>query len=421
MKLFNLFNKKSLLKSASLHKQARPSPEKKAPLKISVGKLKIGMFVTELDKPWEETPFFVQGFYIRSQEDINEISIYCHYVFVDPFFDPKKVTPPQKAQKPLELQSLKEEQSTHRRVNSLTKSLLDEIRLGGRIAHEKVSAVVHECLDSIISNADALLLINKMALKFEGLEKHSIGTCILSIAFGQHLGYSTEETKKLGTSALLHDVGLLELPDELLQKMLSSQALTSQENNMLKQHVVYGRNTLMANKSLWHAVDAVYSQHEHYDGSGYPRHLEKDAIPKFAQIISLADTYDTLTTQWGGSPAISSLDALKIIYREQKKKFDPILAQKFIKFIHIYPPGSIVQIRNGDIGVIVKRNTSNKYLPTILVLRDEFGNRAKPRLVDLAKLQHKSDDQTPPIIKMYPSGSFDIDVYDLFDKGLIEW
>lgn len=390
-------------------------------IRIPVAKLEIGMFVSELDKPWDETPFLIQGFYIRNIQDIEEVSNHCDHVTVDTFFYSKSTPAPNGLIHKLpDQQEWGAAQATHTRVQSLTKGILDEIRLGGHIANEKVTEIVDQCIESVLTNTDAVLLINQMALKHSSLERHSVSTCILAVAFGRHLGYPRDSLEKLGSAALLHDVGMLKLPEDLLEKAYSSLVLTDQEAEVLKKHTTYGRDILMANTSLWHAVDIAYTHHENCDGSGFPRGLKEKSIPKFSQVVAITDTYESLTSHWRGSKPISSLDALRAIHKEKNKRFAPELAQGFIQFIHIYPPGAIVQIQSGDIGVIVKRNEINKHFPTVLLLRDENGKPRKPELADLATLYQNSKNKTPPICKMFPSGAFGIDVASLFKKGLIE-
>lgn len=416
----NKKKKTSLVSSSGGHSPQNPQLGKRH-LTIPVANLEVGMYVSELDKPWDETPFLIQGFYIRNFHDIEEVSNHCNHVTIDTlFFSKSPPTPHDLINSLPDKQVLGAAQATHTRVQSLTKNILDEIRLGGRIASEKVTKIVDQCIESILINTDIALLINRMALKNTGLERHSVSTCILAVAFGRHLGYSFGSLDKLGSAALLHDVGMLKLPEDLLDKAYANTTLSDQETEALKNHTTYGRDILMANTSLWHAVDIAYTHHENCDGSGFPRGLKESSIPKFSQIVAIIDTYESLTSHWHGSKPISSLDALRAIHKEKDKRFAPKLVQDFIQFIHVYPPGAIVQIQSGDIGVIVKRNETNKHFPVVLLLRDENGKPRKPELVDLATLYQSSKNKTPPIVKMFPTGAFDIDVDSLFKEGLIE-
>jgi len=233
------------------------------------------------------------------------------------------------------------------------------------------------------------------------------------------MGFPRDKLEKVGASALLHDVGELELPEDLLQKIHSSDSLNDLEIEQVKKHVTYGRNMLMSNCSDWGAVDVAYGHHERYDGTGYPRGLKSVAIPAFAQIVALVDTFDALTHMQSYRDPISSLDALKIIYAEKGKQFEPELAQNFIRFINIYPPGAIVQIKNGDIGIVIDRNHKHKHLPRVLLLRDSKGEPRRPQIVDLQDLYHKPEGRNFVICKMYPSGSFGIEPESFIKKGLI--
>jgi len=196
-------------------------------IRVHVSELRIGMFVSRLDRDWLETPFLIQGFLIESVEDAQTVAEYCEHVWIDPvrpgWVPPEDRVGLQKAMRPkttyINKVSAREEHgqaiTTFRRARQLTRSLLDDIRLGGVINTEQAKQTVSECVDSVLRNPDALLWMTKIRNQNEYTAEHCLNVCILAISFGRHLGMSESDLQKLGLCGLLHDVGKMRLPAEL--------------------------------------------------------------------------------------------------------------------------------------------------------------------------------------------------------------
>src|SRR5690606_36893319 len=212
----------------------------------------------------------------------------------------------------------------YREARRLTKSLMDDVRLGGVINTEQAKETVKDCVQSILRNADALLWMSKMRSQDEYTSEHCLNVCILAIAFGRHLGMSEPELQKLRLCGLLHDVGKMRIPPAVLNKV---EPLTDKEFNIIKAHTVHGRNLLMSSPGVFNgAVDVAYSHHERIDGTGYPRKLKASGISDFARIIAIVDAYDAMTADRCYSTAISTTDALKNIFRDRGTHFDERLS-----------------------------------------------------------------------------------------------
>jgi HD-GYP domain-containing protein (c-di-GMP phosphodiesterase class II) len=295
------------------------------------------------------------------------------------------------------------------------------VRLGGGIDVKKVKETVAECVDGILQNADALLWLTRMEESSSGLENHSLSVCILGVSFGRYLGLGRDELISLGMAGLLHDVGIMELPEALAEKAHSKIEVSSSELDGIKQHAGHGRDMMMGQGTLPPSVvDVAYSHHEKFDGSGYPRGLKGSAIPRYAMIVSIVETYDVLTNSSSYKQTSSSLEALKVIYQGKNSQFEPELAQAFIRCIGLYPPGSIVELQNGSVAVVMDRNYRHKHLPRVLVVRDSDLKVINPMVIDLEKVHSKPKGSNFLIKKVHPENSFGVSIEELTDNGLLK-
>ncbi len=397
--------------------------------KIPVSELRVGMFVSKLDRDWLETPFLIQGLLVRSLEDIRFVADYADYVWVDRaqyiWTEPEAharldPTPSPQTSYTNKL-SAQEEHShalrVHREARRVTRAFLEDLRLGGTINSSETKATVKACVGSIIRNPDALLWMTKIRSQDEYTAEHCLNVCILAIAFGRHLGMAEGELETLGLCGLLHDVGKMRVPLELLNK---PRALTPKEFNQIKAHTVHGRNLLMATPGIYESVvDVAYSHHERIDGTGYPRKLPASEISRFARIIALVDAYDAMTADRCYSGAIPTTAALKIIYHCRGTHFDDALGLAFIKCIGVYPPGSIVELHNDLIGIVLETSERYRHLPRVILVH--LGERAlaRQRVVNLADIEQGKLAREYLIKRVIKDGTYGISVRAYEEKGLV--
>jgi putative nucleotidyltransferase with HDIG domain len=387
------------------------------------------MFVSKLDRDWQETPFLMQGFMIESLDDIDTVAEYSQYVWIDAVKE-EWIPPEQRGVAGPAIPKVKsyvnkvDAQKEHRaamgvyrQARQLTKTLLDDVRLGGAINTEQAKSTVKDCVHSILRNPDALLWMARMRNESEYTAEHCLNVCILSIAFGRHLGMSEAELEKLGLCGLLHDVGKMRVPAQVLNKV---EPLTEKEFNMIKAHTVHGRNLLMSSPGVPNiAVDVAYSHHERIDGEGYPRKMKASGISDFARIVAIVDAYDAMTADRCYSRAIPSTDALKRIFQDRGTQFDERLALEFIKSVGLYPPGSIVELVNGLVGIVLETNTRYRHLPKIIAVRDLNQRLDKERIIVLGEIEQKTLDKGHLIKRALCDGSHGIFIREYREKGLI--
>lgn len=394
--------------------------------KIPISELKIGMFVSKLDRDWMETPFLMQGFVVETLEDIDLVAQYSEYVWVD------KLTvewvPPQSRavanmiksasykNKTEAKQEHSQALSTYKQARRLTKTLLDDLRFGTVIDTDQVKETVNDCVGSVLRNPDALIWMSRMRSEDEYTAEHCLNVCILAIAFGRHLGMSEADLHKVGICGLLHDVGKMRVPPEILNK---PDKLTDKEFNIIKAHSIHGRNLLMSSSGLPDiAIDVAYSHHEKVDGSGYPRKLSAAGISEFARIITIVDAYDAMTAHRCYSRAKASTEALKIIFKDRGTHFDDRLALEFIKCVGLYPPGTLVELINGFIGIVLQTNQKFRHLPKIIIIKNLNGELKKEIILDLGDIENQKLDKTYLIKRALTDGEHGINLMDYKERGL---
>lgn len=401
-------------------------------VKVHVSDLRVGMFVSKLDRDWLDTPFIMQGFLLEEREDIEIVSEFCEYVWVDTdhrelpastyssnvgtatHANPRGIFQPEVAVQDEHRKTYK----TFREARSITKNLMDDIRLGGALDGSVARNVVNDCVQSVIRHPDALLWMAKIREEREYTAEHCLNVCIMAIAFGRQLGLDESELHNLGFCGLLHDVGKVRVPQDVVDKPAK---LTPKEMRMMMAHTVHGRNLLLSGKNIYGgAVDVAYSHHERIDGDGYPRKIPGHGISRFSRIISIVDAYDAMTAERCYAPAKTSTEALKIIYTERGKQFDEALALKFIETIGLYPAGSIVELYSGEVGIVLESNTRFRHLPRVILLLDEAKQpRDKETIKDLVHIQSGDMPRKYLIKQVWRDGSFGIRLRDYQKKGLI--
>ncbi len=410
--------------------------------KISVHDLELGMYVSELDRPWLETPFLFQGFEIRSVEEIAELRRYCRFVYIlvaeqttgrhdrslfrvsdgvsaavygeqqkkIEFEILRKAAAPAPADLYYEdLATLEEEVQTVHAVYSEAKtliaSMMEDVRLGRAIRTGKAAKVVAGLASSVIRNPDALVCFSQLRNKDQYTALHSLRVAILALVFGRHLGLDVDTLNVLGIGALLHDIGKLKLPNEILEK---SEPLSEQEYQIVQTHVPLGVSILEGTAIPRAAIEVARCHHERHDGTGYVSGMRRDEIGLFGQIGAIVDYYDAITSDRAYHVGMSAHVALRQMYAGRGQAFHPERVEQFIQCMGIYPIGSIVELNTGEVGVVVAMNRQRRLKPRVtLVLRSNATPYETPRIVDLME-QTSSEGQPLEIERVVEPGLYRI-------------
>lgn len=434
--------------------------------RVLCSQLQTGMYVTQLDRPWLETPFLFQGFEIRSDREIAELKRYCDHVYVDAEVSrPGTTLPsglivgtgsmrPRSASTGAEAGSqstrrlgglkrllrwltrssrsksasagefyqdqhpVKDELPQARRVHASSlqyvTSTMERIREGGSLSLEVIDEVVNPMIDSVLRNHEALALLTRMANTDDYLYGHSVGCAAYAIAFGRHLGLDRGQLQILGTGALLLDVGKTRLPHDLLMKECQ---LSSAELELIHSHVDLGVEILCKTPGLDRAIiDIVHTHHERFDGKGYPQGLAGADIPVYGRIAGIVDHYDAMITQRPYADALSPFDAMRELHKAVDIEFQAEMVEQFVRAIGMFPNGTLVELSSGEVGVVTEQNKVRRLRPKIMLILD----RHKKPLADFSILDLRdvsAEPGAPGAIWIHSgleTGSYGIDPADYF-------
>lgn len=392
---------------------------------VPVNELKVGMFVSELDRPWEETTFLLQGFTIGNADDIAEIAKQCEFVYVENMAEiwasvsddsrARSTTSNAKIVVPTKKEYRRAE-SAYNNTRAITKSFMDEVAFGRGIDVKEVQKTVSDCVQSVVRNPDTMMWMAKMRKEDAYTTEHCMNVGLLAIVFGRHLGLSETDLQHLGFAGIVHDVGKMRTPQDILNKPGD---LTPQEYATMKAHTTHGRDILLSHKAVMpHAVDIAYGHHESMDGTGYPRGVKASGITPFTRIITLCDIYDAITSDRVYKKGRPSNDALNILYRGRGTKYDVKLTEAFIRCVGLYPLGSVVELRSGHVGVVISVNREHRRLPKVLIVRGANGEPSKQTIMDLVK-EAKKGAKANIIQGLLPNGAYGVRIEKLIEDGLI--
>ena len=389
-------------------------------IQLHASQLKVGMFVIELDRPWLGTPFLFQGFRIRSADDIEKLRSQCDYVYIDIEKTARRSTaaPPSQAKVPSQRiytmsAAFEEEIFAANEIRVETESCIEQVFAD--VANDKmidlvtVKRAVTNTVDGILRNPDAHVSLTQLKDWDRYTAQHSINVCILALAMARHLGLPRHEMEMLGAGALLHDVGKLKTPLEVLNK---PGKLTAEEFNIMKAHPVHGRELLEHRYGLPHLVaDMAYSHHERAAGGGYPRGLSGDQISIWSKIVAIVDVYDAITSDRCYHDGMSPTEALTKMYSWRLTDFDPELLEQFIQCLGIYPVGTLVELTSGEVGIVVSVNPVLRLRPLVSLVLDASKRPYYPsRTLDLADLAHSDPDTPCAIREVLKPGSYGINI-----------
>lgn len=230
---------------------------------------------------------------------------------------------------------------------------------------DKIRMTVQQMINDLLFSSDILGNLSEIQGYDDYTFHHSVNTTIISLILGIASGYSEQKLIELGMGVLMHDIGKIKVPGEILNKKTP---LTEAEFGEIKQHTTYGFEILRKNNDISLLSAHVAFQHqEKWDGSGYPRGLKGSGIHEYGRLAAVADVYEALTSKRVYRKAIEPNAAFEYIISQGNTHFDPQVLEVFKKNIAVYPSGSGVLLSNGQRGNVIKQNPAFPNRPYVRV------------------------------------------------------
>jgi putative nucleotidyltransferase with HDIG domain len=244
--------------------------------------------------------------------------------------------------------------------------------------------VMHTVIDELKQNRAAMNLLGNACATDHYIFSHSLNVALYSTALALKAGYKEKELLEIGLGAMLHDIGKMAIPLDILKK---PGTLTEEEYAIIQTHTEVGFEMLRQQDEIpLLSAHCAFQHHERMDGSGYPRGLKGDQIHPYARLLAVCDVFDALTTPRVYRQPMLPHEAMEILYGGADKLFASSEVENLRDTIAMYPIGLSVRLSTGDSGVVVDYNRGLPGRPIVRILQNEAGEElAAPYEIDLSK------------------------------------
>ncbi|MCB4204295.1 HD-GYP domain-containing protein [Deferribacterales bacterium Es71-Z0220] len=363
--------------------------------KILVKELKIGDRVVKLDASWLDTPFLKHNFVVKDQKTIDKlIKSGIDYVYIE-----KRKVDAQKSEEKtfaeeilehkkeniskeyLEIKDLKPSFELYEKSVSIVKNVMEDVRSGKMFDSSSVKILADKIADITVKNKSLLVNIAKLKTYDDYTFQHSLNVAIFASSLGKLLNLSVSEIKVLVNSGILHDIGKMLVPKDILNKPAK---LTDEEFAIMKNHVLAGYDFLKKNGFSEEELKIVLEHHERADGSGYPYGLKDEQISIAGKIGAVVDIYDAITSDRVYHKGMYPPKAIKLMFSWTDKHINRKIFEFFVSNVGIYPVGTIVLLSTNELAVVgdVSKKPTE---PVVVIFKSHTGHNIAPITYDLSK------------------------------------
>ncbi|CAJ0693915.1 Cyclic di-GMP phosphodiesterase [Ralstonia mannitolilytica] len=372
--------------------------------RIAIEDLRVGMYLDEFVGSWLDHPFWRARFRVEDAAQLQRLRTSgVREVWIDTARGtdvaaaralPTAVAPPAPPATPAGAAiapraTTRAEEMRHAarlisKAEAAVQAMFADARMGRTIEARDALPLVEAISGSVDRHPGALTSLVRLKTKDRYTFLHSVAVCALMVALGRQLGLSDDEVRDAGLAGLLHDIGKIAIPPEVLNK---PGALTAEEFRSVTTHPQAGYDILVGDSNMCGvALDVCLHHHERMDGTGYPHKLAGDGISLFARMGAICDVYDAITSDRPYKKAWEAAYAVQRMVEWRGNHFDPVVFNAFVKSVGIYPVGSLVRLRSGRLAVVMQHTPGALLTPTVKVFFSiSSGTRIAPEVIDLAQ------------------------------------
>ena len=390
------------------HTLFRPSSASQTK-RIATSQLKTGMFLVGVYQSWWKSPFFRHNRLLKTQKEINLIhQSEVKEVLIDPsrgldVDDGGDEILNDTSSPGTELEDqldegqdegmVEEDEGTlichsseslspidaaelvRNQAIDAVQSVFEGIKTGEVIDQPKLQQTVQSLLNQVLSQGEAMveaILIQNLRGFDKALYGHVVDVAVLSIMVGIQLGFEEESLQCVALGGLLHDVGHVRIPRNVLRRRHD---LIGEEQTLFERHVELGLTILKSCPTIPSEVHRIVAEHqERQDSSGYPQRLATGAISPLSDVVGFIDQFDVLVSQWGPPPCLPTALAVRKLYQEAKLgKYRTVVVEALIRCLGVYPIGSFVALSTGERAVVLKTNANERLKPMVKIISDNMG------------------------------------------------
>ena len=373
---------------------------------IEVEKLRLGMHIHKLGGSWLDHPFWRNAFLLDDPKDMHAVlSSGLREVWIDtskgldvqcsndelPAVASTPTIPAQAATARAIVPHADAAQEAVRAVKicanakQAVTSMFEEARMGKALRGSDALEVVEEISNSVLRNPSALISLARLKNKDDYTYMHSVAVCALMVSLARQLGLDAGQVRQAGLAGLVHDIGKMMIPAEILNK---PGKLTDAEFTTIKNHPAEGHKLLLEGSDICAAaLDVCLHHHERIDGSGYPERLAGDQISLYAKMGAVCDVYDAISSNrpykngWEPAESLRRMAEWRIAGH-----FDETVFEAFVKSIGIYPVGSLVRLESNHLGVVIGQSEQSLLVPRVkLFFSIKSNGRIPAEIVDLSQ------------------------------------
>jgi HD-GYP domain-containing protein (c-di-GMP phosphodiesterase class II) len=409
-------------------------------LRVAADELTYGLYVAALDRPWSEVPVMFQGFEIRDDEELEVLRQHCQYVYIDRArsrqealekLGPDTGEPPSergKAPTPTvrrdvadvfaearqpDKDAFRELVSEAHENRTAALEFMDDVMsslaAGEILDTDSARGAVSDLAGTVSRNTTASLWLTNLRERDEYLTRHAVNVCVLMLAYGVHHGFARPDLERMAMGALLMDVGMAKLPDAILA---NTGQLSPDEMELMMRHPIEGAEIVKAAGFVpRETLEIIQMHHERLDGSGYPQGLQASQVPLHARLAGMLDTYDAMTSPRAFQDATPADRVLQYLLNESESTFGQTPVQQLIQCIGLYPVGSLIELDNGAVAIVIGSRPDARVRPTVLLVRTPDGHFYDKRvLLNLAADPEASGPSARTVRRVLDPVYEDIDV-----------